>query len=347
MNTLRSTQLNNFDALRLFAAYSVLVSHQYALSGLSEPIVFGSMSLGLLGLLIFFSISGFLVSQSWRQDPHIARFLAKRLLRIWPALAAFTLLAALVFGPIVSTLNWQAYFHEPEFYAFFKTLNLVSTGYNLPGVFESNIYPKTVNGSLWTIPIEVACYLALLFVAIMGLTKFPFVVAIVTSILVIYSLGFAPNPAHHKFHFGLLFFSGVCLDLFRKNWESRPTQFMAVMCLISGALFALDVTLVALALLIASVSVFIGSRSTPVLSRVGRYGDISYGIYVYAFTVQQTVLWVVGKEFSFLMGLLIATVITTLFAFLSWHLVESPALSLKARLNGSPSSITHWPERRL
>ena len=75
-------RLNNFDSLRLTAALFVLVSHQHALTGLPEPSILNVHSLGGLGVLIFFSISGFLVAQSWQADPNLWRFSAKRLLRI-------------------------------------------------------------------------------------------------------------------------------------------------------------------------------------------------------------------------------------------------------------------------
>src|ERR1700737_633890 len=84
--------VNNFDFLRIFAASLVLISHQHALTGHSEPNVYPGISLGGFGVLLFFSISGFLVSQSWRQDPNAWRFLVKRFLRIWPGLTVVTLL---------------------------------------------------------------------------------------------------------------------------------------------------------------------------------------------------------------------------------------------------------------
>jgi len=79
-------QNDNFDALRLLGALSVLVSHQFALTGRPEPALLG-IRLGTIGVLIFFAISGFLVTASWSRDPHAPRFLARRALRVWPALA--------------------------------------------------------------------------------------------------------------------------------------------------------------------------------------------------------------------------------------------------------------------
>ena len=281
-----SNRLNNFDALRITAAFSVLLSHQFALSGLKEPLVFGDMSLGALGVMVFFSISGFLVSQSWRQDPHLGRFLAKRFLRIWPGLAAFTVLVACVLGPIVSSLNWRSYFADAEFFEFFKNLKLFTIRYELPGVFDSNLFPKAVNGSLWTIPIEVRCYLALALLGIFRLLKWPLLVALATLLAGIYYFVFAPDPTNYHFHFGLFFFSGVCLDLFRSQWETRAPALMLLLCVLGGVLYLSGAPRVAFLLLIAGFSVVLGTRSTPVVCRFGRYGDISYGVYVYAFGVQ-------------------------------------------------------------
>lgn len=292
------------------------------------------MSLGTIGVLVFFSISGFLVSQSWRHDPHIGRFLAKRFLRIWPDLAAVTLIAAVVLGPIVSTLDWRSYFLKPEFLDFFRNLKLMSIRYVLPGVFEENIFPRAVNGSLWTIPLEVRCYLVLLIVGSIGLMKRPLLVLLGVVSFGTYYFAFAQDPQNHQYHFGLYFLAGVCLDLFRKNWEARPIHLFAAVSILSIAFYFLDAGRVALLLLIPTCIIALGTRSTRILNSAGKYGDFSYGIYIYAFPVQQTILWATQRTLPFSLGLLIAAVATTLCAVLSWHLVERSALSLKSRLRG-------------
>lgn len=335
MNDSENSRLNNFDFIRIVAAFLVLISHQYALSGLAEPVLFGGTSMGAFGVLIFFSISGFLVSQSWRQDPHIARFLAKRFLRIWPGLATVTLIAAIVLGPVVSTLDWHTYFLKPEFMEFFRNLKIMSIRYLLPGVFEENIFPKAVNGSLWTIPLEVRCYLALLVIGSIGLTKRPILVLLGSISFGIYYFYFSPDPQNYQQHYGLYFLAGVCLDLFRNKWEANPKYLIAAAGMLSIAFYLLKADRVALLIWLPALVTLIGSRSTPILNKAGKYGDISYGLYIYAFPVQQTVLWAAARDFPFFLGLLIAAVITTLCAFLSWHLVEGPALGLKARLFGN------------
>jgi peptidoglycan/LPS O-acetylase OafA/YrhL len=335
MDTGRKSRQNSFDFLRILAAFLVLVSHQFALNGLPEPALF-RMSLGTFAVLIFFSISGFLVSQSWRQDPHALRFLMKRFLRIWPGLAVVTLLAAFVLGPLVSSLDARAYFAHPDLLDFLRNLKVVTVRYVLPGVFEDNIYPRAVNGSLWTIPLEVRCYFALLLIGCIGMMKRPWLVAAAAVIFGTYYFGFAPDPQNYQFHFGLYFFAGVCLDLFRRAWEERPLRLLAVAGVMALIFQLSGQERVALLLLIPSVVMWLGTRSLPLLRSAGRYGDISYGIYIYAFPVQQTVLWAVGKTFPFVGGLLMTALVTGFCAFLSWHLIERPALRLKP-------SLTRWP----
>lgn len=91
---------NNFDFVRLMAASFVLFSHMYALTGKAEPELATDHSLGNIGLLIFFSISGYLVTLSWLSDPNPWRFLARRGLRIWPALAVIVMISAFVIAPV-------------------------------------------------------------------------------------------------------------------------------------------------------------------------------------------------------------------------------------------------------
>lgn len=157
-------------------------------------------------------------------------------------------------------------------------------------------------------------------------------VALCTAAFGVYFFGFAFDPKAYQYHFALYFFAGVCLDLYRRTWEVPPLYLLAASGAASLALHLMGASHVALVFLIPAFVVIIGTHSTPFIRRFGRYGDISYGIYIYAFPVQQTVLWMGGKDLPFAAGLAIASVVTVACAFLSWHLVEHPALRLKSRL---------------
>ena len=138
---------NNFDFVRILAALCVLYSHQHALWGLREPSVLNAHSLGGFGVLVFFSISGFLVAQSWQADPSIWRFAAKRLLRVWPGLAVAILFAALVLGPWVSALPLREYYAHPLIPEYLLNLRFVVRD-ALPLQFTGSAIAGAVNGAL-------------------------------------------------------------------------------------------------------------------------------------------------------------------------------------------------------
>src|SRR6516164_4625964 len=107
---MRGIRQNNFDALRLVAAVSVVFSHSFLIAEGAQDHEWlirltGNQSiLGLVGVFVFFAISGFLVTQSFEETHDPLRFLAKRALRIFPGLFVATLLSAFVLAPVVTTL---------------------------------------------------------------------------------------------------------------------------------------------------------------------------------------------------------------------------------------------------
>jgi fucose 4-O-acetylase-like acetyltransferase len=158
---------NNLDALRLFAAMLVLVGHSYIFMGVTDPIFLAAVPLGPLGVSIFFVISGYLVSESWDRDPDAVRFLARRALRIVPGLAVCIFLTAFLLGPALTTLPLSAYFKHPTVWDYLYNIGLYIS-YSLPGVFEKNRIAHSVNGSLWSLPVEFLLYLV---VALVGLLR--------------------------------------------------------------------------------------------------------------------------------------------------------------------------------
>lgn len=100
---------NNLDAVRLAAAGMVLFGHSFVFLGQREPLFLSWLPLGPLGVYIFFTISGYLVSESWHRDPHLLRFFQRRLLRILPGLAICIALTVLVLGPLLTTLPLNDY----------------------------------------------------------------------------------------------------------------------------------------------------------------------------------------------------------------------------------------------
>jgi peptidoglycan/LPS O-acetylase OafA/YrhL len=340
---------NNFDFIRLLAASSVLCAHQLNLYVRQGPALFGQLELGTLAVLVFFSISGYLVAQSWDRDPHILRFAAKRFLRVWPGLAVVTCLAVLIVGPATTTLSAHDYFHSPETRGYFSLLYLDSKFF-LPGVFARNPF-HVVNGSLWTIPLEAACYGVLLSAGFLGLLqrKFRGVLLIGCVLYAIYIYGIFDvqhNPTaaflqpHYGCEYGTYFYAGVLIYRYSDEWYRYRFSLAGLFSVLALLLCALNRGYAAVYMLMPFLVIWFGCSSTPVLRRFGRYGDYSYGIYIYAYLVQQALIFQIGIGHPIWMGLLASAGCTLVCAVLSWHFIEKPALTLKFRLGRRDPSQT-------
>ena len=147
-------EANHFNFIRLFAAFLVFYGHAYVLSG-------REINIGLsheLGLFIFFSISGYLISMSWDLDPSLKRYFIKRALRIFPALFVVVIWSVFILGPLMTTLPVKEYLNSPFIMLYLRDVFLYISFY-LPGVFEHNHVPNAVNGSLWSLPVEFFMYI--------------------------------------------------------------------------------------------------------------------------------------------------------------------------------------------
>ena len=325
---------NNFDAIRIVAAFAVLYSHQFALTGQTEPSFFGLYSWGGLAVIVFFVVSGFLVTGSWYNDTKILRFSARRILRLWPALTVVVVFTAYGLGAWVTSLPLREYWTHGATFDYLRIVRM-QIHYVLPGVFEGNPYPRGVNGSLWTIPLEVRCYVVLAIAGLLQLMRWRTVwLAIITAYMAWFiakSSADVTGQVHYGRELSAFFLSGSALFLLREHWERRPLAWLlglggaAALLWFNG--WPYTATLVAAPLLV----LYSGTRSTPVIRRFGRWGDPSYGAYLIAFPVQQTLVLFLYPRFNFAATLAMATALTFALAYASWHAIEKPALRWKPR----------------
>lgn len=328
--------LNNFEFVRLFAAWCVLVGHQYALSGRVEPTLLGVHSIAGFGVLIFFSISGYLVTSSWLTDPSACRFAARRMLRIWPGLAVAVALTALVLGPSVSGLSLPEYLGHPKLMQYLHNLKFDLRD-ELPLSFVGSALPSAVNGSLWTIPLELTCYTVLVACGVGTMLERRRLTAALVLLVVISCYAVVPRgfmrmhswsiENFYLFEFGLFFAIGGLLRLF----NAMASRSRVRLVLVAGwtcffAALSANRPLLGLLAVVPATSVAVGLSRWPLISRLGRWGDISYGTYLYAFPIQQTVIWLWHDKVSWPVLLLASVAFTTAMASVSWFLVERPAL---------------------
>src|SRR5262249_48328291 len=133
----------------------------------------GQCPLGVVGVFIFFTVSGFLVTASAEATGSSLRFLVKRALRIYPGLAACLLVQALLLGPAMTSLPIQSYFRDPNSYGYVVANLLMDADWNnLPGVRFTGFAAGTViDGPLWSLPCEVLMYLMVASLAALRLLR--------------------------------------------------------------------------------------------------------------------------------------------------------------------------------
>ncbi len=336
---------NNFDVLRLLAATLVLFSHAFTLTGRDEP--FDGLSgetLGGIGVAVFFAMSGFLVTKSWIADPSLRRFARKRALRILPGLLVAALVTAFVVGPLVTTLPLATYLTDPAIPRYVLTTALLtgSSG-RLPGVFASNPEAAIVNGSLWTLPIEATAYVGVAVAGVLGLlaARRPVVaifVALVAATLVLDALvdgpfqdrGPAVLAAYFTLRFGAYFAAGALLFLHRDRVVLRGRTALLLLA-VWVASWSTPYAFAPAAVALPYAVLYLAFRPIPGLRLLTRFGDVSYGTYIYAFPIQQSLVAALGPDLGPAGLFALALPLTWLVGLASWRLVERPALRLKRR----------------
>ena len=330
---------NAFDCLRLLAAMTVLFSHSFALTGhgLGELVYIlsgGRMELGEIAVLVFFTMSGCLVSASWLGDPHVGRFMQRRCLRILPALV-FVIVASFLVGAALTTLTVADYFSRPDAWSFLTKIFIYPTQYGLPEVFHNNPVPDVVDGSLWTLRLEFALYLAVAALGRLGWLR-PKISWVVVVVCLMVGLCMLRLPIFQNLAFAhqlmvllvntIAFFIGASFagGIFD---ATKTIRVVAVVGLVAMPLVFVGAIKFYVAMVLSLVVLVVAKTISCNLSKMG---DYSYGVYLWAFPVQQAVVSM-HTGITPMKLFVVAGFFTLLLAMLSWRLVEKPALRLKPR----------------
>lgn len=347
---------NAFDALRVISALTVLYSHSFALYGLPEPEPVAGQLLGRLAVTLFFSISGYLICQSWERDPQLGRYAARRALRILPALWVVVILTALVIGALCTTASLSDYFGSVSPWRYMAVGMTAMGSPPLLGVFEQNPFPGSVNGSLWTLKYEIIMYLILGLLGRFapGSLKAKCSVAFVffaAAWLLICALGYQKVAVPYLWHLsielypyriaylGAFFFAGACAHLYfhriRLSWAAALVMAVALPFIQSEML-----AMVMLWIAVPYIALVFALKAPPVFQKINGF-DYSYGIYIYAFPIQQIVSHI-GQQHHWSWGtvLVISLLCTIVAAALSWHYIEKPALRMKGAIAAIGGTIT-------
>lgn len=359
---------NNFDFLRFCFASLVIFSHSFELLFAPgtlpsfDPLLRfskGQFAFGGGSVASFFLISGFLISKSWIFSKGTWDYTKKRALRIIPALVVLILFNVFIVGPLAVD-NLHAYFHNPQTY---KYLGLMfSTDIDradvLPGVFVHNPHPERVDGSLWTIRYEAICYVMVAILGLIGVYKKPKLLLVLFSAT--YALKAYMVSGHHLTIGGhsldvfdnlvnlLMYFTvGMLFHFFSDKIPYSPKLFWLsiLVLLVSGKLGSNDFKLMQLTLPIcgAYVLFYVAFIQGLKISKFAKYGDFSYGIYLYAFPVQQLLAHFFPHALNPTTMFFSAWAISFVLAVLSWKLIEQPFMKLKGKRSPVRPELTPAP----
>jgi peptidoglycan/LPS O-acetylase OafA/YrhL len=318
---------NNFDLLRFLAAASIIFSHCFALSlGYANVHLFDwHLLVGQFGLAVLLVISGYLITKSWEKRPELKIYFKKRALRLFPGMLISIIFIMLVIGLVNTSYTLREYFLRLADPQTWMAIPFYINGWAI-GIFTEN--PVTyVNAPLWTIPFEFMLYILVAFLGITAILWRKNILLPVIFMTVLMWAVWYDNPALNKIRFAAYFLIGSYLYVNREKMEYKlwlsallfipvviffKTPFMFVFALIAIPYFVLCIA-------------YLPIRH---LHKFGTAGDPSYGMYIYSYPIQQTILhFIPAIAVSQLIGLTFAVVIPM--AYASWHFIEKKALSLK------------------
>ncbi len=341
MNTLShhlGEQRNSFNLIRLVASLCVILTHAYVLLGQSDlqPLKDTTpYTIGRHAVNLFFVLSGLTLSFSLERNPDLIRFIWARALRIFPALFAFGVVFALLVGPFLTRWHPADYFADAHTYQYpFSVLFFFNNATAPHGIFADLPRPGSVNGSLWTIRYEIIAYLCLALAAAVGVLRTRFgsslllaAAGLAMAFIELVWVGAQDTPLESLSRYGFSFLLGINFYRWRAFiptalWTLLPT--IALTFALHGTILAAPVYI----LLVGHLGIVLGCRDYGFLSAWARRTDISYGTYIYGWPMQQILV-------PFCQGLappvfaIISTVAVIPLGYLSWQLVEKPALRLK------------------
>lgn len=339
-----------FDYLRVILSLGIVAWHTILVcyGKAVEDEAWSGPARALIFFLVpsFFALSGFLVAGSLIRN-NLPSFLTLRAIRIYPALAIETFISAILIGPFLSTLSFSEYFSHSEFQTY--ALNVLGyVHYHLPGVFLDNPGGRSVNEQLWTIPYELECYIAIAAMALIGLTKRPkalfWTLCLATVGILAYQIYLSKFPPLSARPPGrmivLAFLFGAALYFLKSIVPMSKVLFVTAVAA-CWAIFQFAEANYLAPLPVAYVTIYLGSLNPP-RGIVTKLADYSYGLYLYGFPVQQTLVNVFPSTAQWYYNLPLSIAAAGALSYVSWHLVEKPVMDKKSSIL---AVVNRWASR--
>ena len=329
LSDVATSRVNNLNFMRLVAALMVIVSHCYSVvlggdaGSYLQKFTGDRLSSGGVSVGVFFLFGGFLIARSCEHYPEARKFFSARILRLFPELLFVVILTAFVLGPMLSTLSPAEYFTNPQTYKYLLNGALIMV-HQLPGVFTNNPSGDVVNAALWTLPAEFVCYI-LCFISY-KLTKFDKKKFLLLSVPVyvlaaVYYVKFSPLQLS-AVRAVLLFYLGVLIWVFRDQVTISPVLGLASIILWFVMVFhGIDNLAMLTVFPVACFCLAYGMGNH--FSTFGTKYELSYGIYLWAYPIQQALVQFFPAWHPYV-NALVAALLATCGAFVNHYVVTEP-----------------------
>lgn len=338
---------NALNALRLALAAEVMLFHSWSATGRLPPAAIRQL-LFAVGVDGFFAISGFLITRSWLADPRVRDYLVARALRILPGLYVCLIITAFVFAPVSVAIQGGSPMDllrsaAPLEYVL-KNSALAYLQQNVGGTPRGVPAAGNWNGSLWSLVYEAMCYLAVAGIGLAGLASKRWISPVILALAVLGSTLLPPLTLSEAWTIpqlvvraAIMFAAGAVLYQWRDIIPARWSLVAVSVIIVLAASRLPDYRVIAAIPLAYAVIVSGALVKHP---RMKLRTDLSYGVYIFAFPVQQLLAVCGLADVNPLGFFLIASIATLPLAAASWFLVENPAMSLKYRLKRKWSAPT-------
>lgn len=331
----RKKSSDNYLPLRHLAALMVIYGHSYALTeqvpGQSDIVakLMPGFYAGNLAVYLFFAISGYLVTSSLLRHPGLWRYVRNRVLRVYPAYFVCLLVCVFAIGFAFTALPAAEYLGaEGTWRYLLRNLQPITLAWHLPGVFENNPYPKVVNGTLWSLGLEVRWYFYLGLLAALTAVRRRWLFTAIALAVVGYGgwewwIG-KPDVNEYRALSQTYLIAALCAQ-----WRDRipVSHWTMAACAFAAVLAHSTPGFGPVAVLTAIYFTFWAAYRLPTMRWPGGQ-DYSYGLFLYGFPVQQSLMALLPALMPLQLLALSAAGAMAL-AALSWHLVERPALRFK------------------
>jgi len=326
---------NSINIIRALAALCVIYGHSQAITGHGPEDVFlkfiGYKFIGGVAVDVFFLLSGFLITASALNGKGLHYFIFSRILRIYPALIVCVLCTVFMIGPFLSIDG--GYLSASQTYRYlWINATAYSTEYFLPGVFSS-LHQQAVNGSLWSLPVEVRLYFFVAVLYFIGIYSqkyfFNCIFFFLMAVGFFYRDLYFPllGPENH-IHVAMMFLVGSFIWVNRLDIPIDPS-ILFVLLVFAASQRGLPGFAYSYALLLPYLVFYVAMGKWG--TWFNSIGDFSYGIYLYGWLCQQLVM----QSFPDISNTTL-TLVSSMYAILcgaiSWYLIEKPALALKRLL---------------